>query len=133
MQHTATQQVLDRMAIAVSGVCVLHCLVTPFLLVMVPALTWVDVSEGAFHRVLLFLILPTSAVALSLGCRRHRDPVVLLLGVSGLLLLGITGLWGHGLVGETGERISTVIASAILATGHLRNYRLCRRDPGMNS
>lgn len=128
MRPTAAQPILDRMAIAVSGVCVVHCLIAPFLLVMAPALAWVNDTEGTFHHVLLFLILPTSVVALSLGCRRHRDRLTLLLGASGLLQLGITGLWGHDLFGEMGERISTVIASAVLSSGHLLNYRLCRRD-----
>jgi hypothetical protein len=128
MQQTAAQQIFDRIAIAVSGVCVFHCLVAPFVLIMAPALAWVNDSEGVFHRVLLILILPTSVLALSLGCRRHRDRLTLMLGAGGLLQLGITGLWGHELFGELGERISTVIGSAFLVTSHLRNYRLCRRD-----
>jgi hypothetical protein len=133
MQPTAAQQLLDRMAIAVSGLCVLHCLIAPVLLVMAPALAWMNDTEGTFHRVLLFLILPTSVMALSLGCRRHRDRLTVLLGASGLLLLGIAGLWGHDLFGGTGERIATVIASAFLASSHLRNYRLCLKPPSDGS
>lgn len=127
MQSAEAQQILDRLAIAASGVCVLHCLITPLLLVAIPALASMNVTEGTFHRLLLFLILPTSVAALSLGCRRHQDPIILVLGASGLLQLGVTALWGHDLLGETGEQISTVIGSAVLSSGHLRNYRLCRR------
>jgi hypothetical protein len=126
MRAIAVQRVLDRFAVAASGMCALHCLTTPLLLVVLPTLTSTILADETFHRLLLILVLPTSVIALSFGWRRHKDSIVVALGSSGLLQLSVTALWGHALFGEPAERISTVIASAVLSASHLRNHRLCR-------
>lgn len=78
---------LDTLAISVSVVCAVHCLVTPVLIIALPVLAatfWVDEN---FHLWMIGLVLPTSAVAVFLGCRRHKDRAVLALSVMGLVLL----------------------------------------------
>jgi hypothetical protein len=85
--------------------------------------------DERFHLGLVVLVLPSSALGLILGCRRHRDAGVPALGALGLMALVIVGLWGHGLFGEAWERAATAGASASVALAHLRSYRLCRRDP----
>jgi hypothetical protein len=119
---------LDRIAVALSGICVLHCLLTPVLIVSFPILAATSMADDAFHQVLLWLVLPASLLALSLGCFRHKDRAVLTLGLAGLSLIMVTAMVGHDSFGETGERIATVIGGVTLALGHLRNHRLCRRD-----
>ncbi|MEM6391622.1 MAG: MerC domain-containing protein [Planctomycetota bacterium] len=78
---------LDTLAISASVVCGVHCLVTPVLLVALPVLAttfWVDAH---FHLWMLGLVLPTSAVAVFLGCRKHKDKLVLGLCLAGLVVL----------------------------------------------
>lgn len=128
MQKVQAQRLMDRMAISASALCMLHCLLTPLLLVAVPVISTTLLADEAFHRLLVAFVLPTSLVALFLGCRRHKDRGVLVLGGLGLISLVLVALFGHDLLGETGERVATVISGAILAIGHLRNYRLCRQD-----
>jgi hypothetical protein len=120
---------LDRVAIAMSGLCVIHCLVGPVLLVLAPPmLISFGVSDVIFHRLLLLVVVPSSAVALGLGCRRHRDGSVIGLGLLGLSALGLAALYGHEVVGEGGERVLTLSGAMVIATAHLRNFRLCRRE-----
>ncbi|MEN3332356.1 MAG: hypothetical protein V7641_1721 [Blastocatellia bacterium] len=128
MEGVKTQRLLDRLAIAVSGLCVLHCLITPVLLILIPVLASTNVADKVFHRILLAFVLPFSLAALLLGCRRHKDWIVFVLGILGLALLILTAWFGHDSFGETGERIATVLGGLTLAIGHVRNYRLCRRD-----
>jgi hypothetical protein len=119
---------LDRVAIALSGLCVVHCLVGPLLLALAPAmLISFGVSDVVFHRLLLLVVVPSSAVALGLGCRRHRDRSVIGLGLLGLSALGLAALVGHEVLGEVGERLLTLGGAVVIATAHLRNFRLCRR------
>jgi MerC mercury resistance protein len=68
---------------------------------------------------------PSSVVALTLGCRRHRDVWVLGLGTAGLGLLVVGVALGHV---EYWERPMTLGATALIVMAHARNYRLCRRD-----
>lgn len=128
MEKVQAQRLMDRMAISASALCMLHCLLTPLLLVAVPVISTTLLADEAFHRLLVAFVLPTSLVALFLGCRRHKDRGVLVLGGLGLISLVLVALFGHDLLGETGERVATVISGAILAIGHLRNYRPCRQD-----
>ena len=120
---------LDQVAIAMSTMCAIHCLIGPILIVIAPALlATLGVSDAVFHRLLLALVLPASATALVLGCRRHKDRVVVTLGVLGLGALCAAALAGHDALGELGERLVTLAGAITLAAGHVRNFRLCRRD-----
>jgi hypothetical protein len=78
------------------------------------------------HRILVILVLPTSIASLLLGCRRHQDRSVLLLGAAGLAGLVVTAGVGHVLFGELGERLATIAAGFSMALAHMRNFRLCR-------
>lgn len=116
------------MAISASALCMLHCLVTPLLLVAVPVISSTFLVDEEFHKTLVTVVLPTSFIALFLGCRRHKDRTVFVLGSLGLIALVSIAYFGHDLLGELGEKVSTVISGAILAFAHIRNYRLCRHD-----
>lgn len=123
-QHTAS---LDKLAVSTSTVCAVHCLSLPLLLGVFPALGATVFGQEAFHVWLLWLVIPLSVVGLSLGCRRHKDLWVVALGFSGLAILVAAAVLGHDMLGETGERIATLIGAVAIAAGHLRNYSLCRR------
>jgi len=116
---------LDRAAIALSGLCVLHCLATPLVLLMLPLLG--QFSDSHFHLQMLVVVVPVSALALSLGYRKHRRSSVLVTGAAGLLLLYIGGTWMHDEYGIFADRASTIAASLLLATAHYFNSRFSRR------
>jgi hypothetical protein len=125
---TGTRESLDRVAIGLSGLCALHCLVMPVGVVLFPMLAASLGSDERFHLGLAVLVLPCSALALVLGCRRHRDAAVPGFGLLGLAALAILAVWGHGLLGEAWERVASAGASGVVALAHVRNYRLCRHD-----
>lgn len=128
MEKVKIQKNLDRAAISVSALCMLHCLLTPLLLIAIPVMSSTILAEELFHKLLVTLVLPVSIFALFIGCRRHRDSMVLIFGSIGLFFLVTVALVGHELLGESGEKIGTAISSLILAYGHFRNYSLCRHD-----
>jgi len=128
VESAILQKPLDRLAIALSGLCALHCLATPVALLLIPALAATHVAGESFHRILLIFVLPASALALLLGCWRHKDKIVLGIGILGLTLLVFGAFAGHELLGEIGEKVATMIGTTTLAMGHARNYRLCRHD-----
>jgi len=118
---------LDITAVALSGVCVLHCLALPVSLTMVPVLSVGFLDEAVFHAAMITIILPVSLIALTIGCLRHRDSLTLLLGGAGLTLLTLTAFFGHDWFGPVGERLAISAAGLTLASAHVRNYRRCRR------
>ena len=119
---------MDTAAVVLSGVCVLHCLALPIALTILPIVNVSLLDESTFHLIMMAVILPISIIALSIGCRQHKDKLTLVLGSAGLMLLTITALFGHDLLGLSGERIVTSIGGLILAAAHIQNYRCCRND-----
>ena len=132
MHMLKLQNLLDGLAISASLLCILHCLLMPFLLILVPIISSTFVADEEFHFVLVVLVLPLSIIALFLGCMRHKDHIVIILGALGLCSLVLIALFGHDLLDEIGEKVATVISGSILAAGHVRNFKLCR-DKDCNS
>ena len=116
----------DKAAIGLSLLCAVHCLVTPIAIVMFPALAVTFLEGESFHYTLLFLVLPISLFSLSLGCRKHGQRDILLLGIFGLFLLSLILLVGEETLGELGEKLSTVFGAVVIASAHFRNFKACQ-------
>ena len=123
---TAVTSVLDRSAIGLSFLCVLHCLVVPLTLILVPSLAALPIADERVHLLLVLLVLPTSAVALTLGCRQHGLKYILAWGLTGIAILVLAAGLGEEFLGEYGEKILTVIGSVLVAVGHILNFKCCR-------
>lgn len=122
------QGVVDRVAVALSGLCLLHCLLLPIAIVLMPFLGRFD--ESHFHLQLLLVVVPVSVFALVLGFRRHQDKRVLGWGGTGLALLIIGGTVAHSHYGVTADRALTILGSVTLAVTHYMNSRLSRNCSG---
>lgn len=105
----------------------LHCFALPVMVTLFPILQGSLLDEAYFHLIMLVVILPTSLIALTIGCRRHKDMLTMTLGGLGLTILTLTALFGHAWFGLSGERIVTTIGGLILAASHIQNYRCCRK------
>jgi len=117
---------LDRFSIGLSALCLLHCLAIPLVITISPVMATFAFADESFHIALIALVIPTSAIALSLGCKKHKGWRILALGLGGLATLTIAA-FAEGLgFGETGETLLTVLGALIVATAHLSNYRACR-------
>lgn len=117
---------LDGLAIAMSAACMIHCLLLPVLIVLFPILGSTVLADDSFHGLLLVLIIPSSVLALYLGCRQHGDGSVLWLGLAGISLLTVAAVIGIDGLGLVGEKLLTGVGGVLLATGHVFNFRRCR-------
>lgn len=110
---------LDRWAIILSGVCLLHCLIVPFAVLLGPVLAqWLLNTETHVHWLLLALAMPISFWALRRGYLNHRSKLTLALGATGLSLmfLGVSHLPGPDL-----EAPLTVVGVSGVMIAHIRN------------
>ena len=114
-------EILDQIAVALSGLCLVHCLLLPIAVVALPFLG--QFSDDHLHAELLFLVIPVSVAALYLGYRRHGQAGIVAAGL-GILVLGATV--AHFDYGLLADRAMTVAGSLLLAVTHYRNYRLAR-------
>lgn len=110
---------IDRAAIWLSGLCLVHCLAVPLGFLLAPSLSaWLDATETQTHWILFGLAVPISGVALYRGYRREPNRPTVTLGILGLflMLLGVTHLFGGEL------EIALTTAGVILVMfAHLRN------------
>jgi len=118
---------IDKLAILLSGACLLHCLLTPVLITLLPIISSsVFIEDVLFHQLMLWAVLPTSFIALFLGCRKHKQFSIAGTGVVGIITLVAVAFFGHEWFGITGEKIATSIGGLILALSHFLNYRACQ-------
>lgn len=118
---------LDKLGIFLSGVCLTHCLITPIVVTLLPIITLNSFIEDVlFHKLMLWLVLPTSCAALFIGCRKHREPLIAGTGILGMLILIIIAFFGHDILSTHGERVATSIGGIVLAISHILNFRACQ-------
>ena len=112
---------LDKSAMTLSALCLVHCLAGTLLLTMFAA-------SGAFlghdvHLVGLMVALPLAAVALWRGIAVHHRIGVGVLGATGIALMAASLLVGHGGGLEIGL---SVVGVSLLGAAHLWNLRASR-------
>jgi hypothetical protein len=122
VEHSGDEDVrLDKLAIGLSVLCLVHCLALPVALLLAPALGSVVLgTESPVHWLLLGLALPVSGYALWHGYRHHGRRTALLLGGVGLtsMLVAVSHLISPRL-----ETLLTVVGVALLLIAHVLNIR----------
>ena len=121
-------QQADRLGLAASMLCAVHCAARPLVLALLPAFGlgiggWVDIDQA----VVVFATL-LAAVTLSIGWRRHRAYRAwgLLLPALGLLWFATFGpLHSHAGDPEAWWHAGMMVAGGLLlAAAHMTNMRL---------
>jgi len=113
----------DLLAASMSGLCILHCLLTPVLLLTGASGAFVVLLSSEWLHYLLFApVLLLVLLSLPAGQRLHRQHSPLWLALMGISLLLLSFLLPPEL--ESG---ATVSGGLLLISAHLYNRRLCRR------
>lgn len=108
----------DGLAIVASFLCLIHCLVLPVLIFMLPTLGAILAIPESFHVWMIAFALPSSMLALWVGFRRHHSLMPAAIVSPGLLLLAGGVLLAQS---EWLETALTVCGALVLSTGHALN------------
>jgi predicted membrane protein len=118
---------------ALSSLCVLHCIALPLLLIFLPAASSLAAMEDElFHLILVFFAAPISLFAVLLAYRHHRQLKIVLFNIVGVTLLISALLFGHDLFAGKGEVFLTLIGSFLIVYSHIINLR-ARREKECNT
>lgn len=112
---------IDRLAMALSGMCVAHCLGTAVLLGVLASAGGIF-ANPLFHEVGLVLAIALGAIALGHGALVHGFMMPAAIGSLGLGIMTGAMTLDHGWQ----ESAYTLIGVAILALGHDLNHRAGR-------
>ena len=124
------QKIIDNLGITISSACAIHCVLLPAILIIAP---YSFFESHEFHETLIYFIIPFAAIAFFMGCRKHGDIKVLLMGSAGIILL-ISSLLIHEVFHSEQHSeefltvLITVAGSMMLIISHLRNRRLCQQE-----
>jgi hypothetical protein len=114
---------LDSMGLALSGACLVHCLLVSVAVIAAPsASAWLGATENAMHWFLMAIAVVVSGWALYSGFTRHGVATVVMLGIAGLAVMFVGA--AH-LFGRAAETMLTLGGAGIVAAAHIINLRLC--------
>jgi len=139
---------LDKLAISMSMICAIHCLITPALIVLLPILSTTFWVHEDFHLWMIGLVIPTTTLAVFSGCRKHKDKIVIFSSSVALVILVSITLYesffhstlviaehshcAHCTNREAGifnkTTILNIFGGLLLAGAHVRNFILCRKS-----
>jgi hypothetical protein len=117
----------DRIAILLSTVCIVHCLAVPVIVAVLPIAAITLADDAHFHALMLWLVVPTSAVGFTLGYRVHKRWEIVGFGAASAAVLAAAAILGHAYWAESLELTVSVAASLALAGAHWMNFREVRR------
>ena len=108
---------LDRLAIGLSGLCLVHCLATAVFLALLSSIGGL-LGAPIIHEVALVLAMVLGAVALGRGVAEHGFMLPVAIGSLGLgVMAGALQLPHDG-----SEALVTMAGVGILALGHRLNF-----------
>ncbi len=114
--------IFDHLAITLSGLCLVHCLLLPFIIVALPLL--VQFNGKHFHLQILVAVIPVSLIAFAYAYPRHGNKTIIAWGLVGIAIMFIGGTIAHANYGAVADTTLTMAGSVILATSHYFNNRL---------
>jgi uncharacterized membrane protein (DUF485 family) len=116
----------DCLGIGLSFLCLVHCLVFPFLIAFAPELLKGLPGDDLTHRILALVIGLVGWIAFRSGYRIHRRRWVLGIFSSAMVLIAAAAILGESALSVGWETGMTVCGSLLLVTAHFANHTFCR-------
>lgn len=118
---------LDRIAISLSAICIVHCLAVPLVVAVLPIAVLGFGGESHFHAAILWLVVPVSVVGLIMGYREHHRARIVTAGMLGMAVVAYASIYGHGQWLFSMEIIVSLVGSLMLAGAHWANFVVVRK------
>jgi hypothetical protein len=115
----ARDGLLDRVAIFVSGLCLVHCVATLLFATLLASAGSYFLADPRIHEYGLAIAIVLAGTALLRGAMRHRRKLPIILGIIGLSLMAAGLMVEHGVA----EAAATICGVLFVATAHRLNTR----------
>lgn len=116
-------KVWDKLGICASGLCLVHCLATPAILLFFPTFKLAFLEHHLVHQILGVLVVSSVLMAVYPHCKKHGHKDIIAFAFAGVIFI-LTGIFfGHDL-GEEIEHGLTIAGSVMLLTAHFKNIKV---------
>ena len=130
---TVFRSFTDFFSIGLSAACAIHCLIWPILAIIFPLIPAFQQDGENFHFSILLFAIPSSVVAMTMGCRLHKTYSFFLIAFIGLLFLSAGPLLGIEQILFFNEKMITVFGACLLVFAHYRNFKACNTSKQCSS
>lgn len=126
--HASKRHLLDYFGISLSFICIIHCFLTPILMVFAVGLGyWTNL-----HALFLLFIVPVTLLAAWTGYRHHKNKKMIVFFTIGLIFLVFAEPVG-ALVATNYQFLTdatlTTIGGSLVILGHFANSRKMMKCP----
>ena len=115
---TTIRPYLDRLGLALSSLCAVHCVGT-LVLVSLLGLSGGALLSPVIHETGLALAIAVAVLTLGVGAVAHGRTAPLKVGIPGIVLMACALMVPHG----WRESVLTIAGVALVATAHWQNLR----------
>lgn len=111
----------DKIGICASSLCLIHCILTPIILVSFPFIyeSWM---HETVHITCAIIVMVSVVMAILPHCRKHGHKDIIAFALTGLVFV-LTGIFVH----ENSEVLSialTIFGSTLLVIAHIKNIKV---------
>ncbi|MFT4924303.1 MAG: hypothetical protein ACI8WB_000381 [Phenylobacterium sp.] len=122
MINTA-KNILDKIGIAATSLCAIHCLLLPLMLPIFPLIGASFLAQTFFERSFLAVTMVLGFFALYSGYKGYHSRLY----PFAMLFAGGFIYWNKDIFGEAIEPYTVMAGATLVVMAHLVNIRLCRR------
>jgi hypothetical protein len=120
---SVAKNLLDKIGIAATSLCAIHCLLLPFLLPLLPMVSAGFLAEDTFEHGFLLGTMGLGFIALYSGYKRYHHQVYPFI----MLFCGGFIYWNKDSLGDSAEPLVVVFGATLVVLAHVVNMKLCRR------
>jgi hypothetical protein len=117
------KNVLDKIGIAATSLCAIHCLLLPLMLPLFPLIGVSFLGQDSFETGFLAMTMVLGFLAIYSGYKRYHNRLY----PFALLFLGGFIYWQKDLFGDAIEPFTVMFGASLVVAAHLINIKLCRR------
>lgn len=114
---------LDKVGIAITSLCAIHCIMLPVLLPLLPLMGLSAVHNHAFERIILLITMVLGFVTLFAGFHRYHRKLYPFYS----LFLGGFIYWQKDALGPEYEHFVLIVGASFVVLAHVLNLRLCNQ------
>jgi len=119
---TMINKIWDKIGICASGLCLIHCLATPIMLLALPGFEFSPGIDEHFHEIFAVVVVSSIMFAVYPNCRKHGHNDIILIALAGIILILISTFF-HQLPIALSHTM-TIAGSITLIIAHIKNMKV---------
>jgi len=115
-------KIWDKIGLCASGLCLIHCLATPILLLLMPGFQFSEGFDEHMHEIFAVIVVTSIMFAVYPHCRKHGHKDIIAYAFIGVALILVSVFFQD--IPLDLSHILTIIGSIFLIIAHVKNMKV---------